>query len=230
MTRIENTWQKYWDRHYPRGHEYGTCFANHDIKKFYINIPKNATNWGKLWALRSEFKESNYHQNQLLEQGYQPIVFLREPIDRWYAGMAEWIDRYRVFQPNNIEFTDQLLSLILERVAFDAHTEEQVMFLENINTNNCVFFRVDDQLINNFTHYVEHELGLNPETVPTNKQYEAKGGFKEDFKKQLKEAISSSFYQDFRKGQLSAEQRLKDYYKVDIDLYNSVQYYIKDNK
>lgn len=224
---IIKSWQKYWDRHYPRGHEYGTCYVNHNLKKFYINIPKNATNWGKLWAVKSHFRESNYHQEQLLEQGYQPIVFLREPIDRWYAGMAEWINRYHVFHPDTFEFTDQLLSLILERVAFDAHTEEQVMFLENIDTNNCVFFRVNDNLIKNFTHYVEHELGLNPKEVPTNKKYEARDGFKQDFKTKLKEATSSSFYQNFLKGQQSGEQRLKDYYKVDIDLYNSVQYYIK---
>jgi hypothetical protein len=221
---IQNTWQGYWSRHHT--HEYGMCFPDHKLKKFWVNIPKCATNWGKSWAKKNKLRISNYHSEQLLEKGYQPIVFLRDPVDRWYTGMAEWIHRYGIFNPNYTP-TEEVLSVLLERVAFDEHTEEQVVFLENIDTNNAVFFRVDDNLSNNFKHYCEHELNQDPNLVLVQKSYSATGK-KKVFKERLKECLTNSIYNNNLNGKKEVcELRLKNYYELDYQLYNSVQYYIK---
>ena len=234
---LKNIWQGYWARHY--SHEYGMCYPDHKNKKFYVNIPKNATNWGKMWALANDFRPANYHTDQLLEKEYQPIVFLRNPLDRWYTGIAEWISRYQVFHPN-YRPSEEVLSVLLERVAFDTHTEEQIMFLENIDIANCVFFRVDDNLIKNFRHYVEHELGQDPYMVPETKQYQSavapKGisseqaqahAHRKRIKEQLQECVANSIYNNINGQKDLCEKRLMDYYRVDFQLYNSVQYYIK---
>ena len=220
-------WQRYWRQH--RDHEYGMCFPDHKNKKFYVNIPKNATNWGKLWATNNNLGTSNYHNTQLLQKGYQPIVFLRDPLDRWYTGLAEWLDRYGVIRHDYL-FTSEILSLLVERVAFDEHTEEQVMFLENIDTDNAVFFRVDNNLVLNFRHYVEHELAQDPNTIVSEKVYQSSVE-KKLIIQQLRGALNSSIYTSkLSRKRETCEQRLMVYYDLDYQLYNSVQYYSKGEK
>lgn len=221
---LKNIWQGYWARHHT--HEYGMCYPIINSKKFYVNIPKNATNWAKGWAKKNNLRISNYHATNLLEQDYQPIIFLREPLDRWYSGITEYLHRYGVV-PTNYQFSEDILSLLLERVAFDEHTEEQALFLENIDTENCIFFRVDDNLIANFKHYCEHELGQDPNLIRNNKDH-ATVGYKKELYNRLKSSIQQSVYTHRLTEQTQpCEERLKDYYSLDYKLYNSVQYYIK---
>lgn len=196
------------------------CFVNHDLKKFYINIPKCATNWGKAaFGRRLKWKQANYHDAKLLKRGYTAIVFLRDPVDRWTSGMAEYISRYGY---NSSMFIQQLEKqplvgeLINKTVAFDEHTVEQITFLEGLDTDTTTWFRVESDLNQNVADYVRRELGIKNELSGFNETYTSTGN-----KGEIKQ-----WFQD----NVNRFGLLEKHLKLDIDLYNSVKYYIREDK
>jgi hypothetical protein len=214
-------WKDYWKHN---GHEYGMCYADHLNKKFYINIPKNASTWGKQCVEALAFEHTNYIDSRLIDKGYEAIIFLRDPIDRWYTGIAEYIHRYGLLPSNR--FNKDSIGLILHKVVFDEHTEQQRMFLQGVNLDNAVFFKVDHNLSKNFRHYCKHDLNTNVELDLT-PQWVSIG-----LKKQILDALQEymtrhlvTYFSD--EVPKSSIERLNEYYKLDTVLYNSVQYYIK---
>jgi hypothetical protein len=192
------------------------CFANHDLKKFYINIPKNATNWGKSAMKDLDWVRSNYHQDKLIKQGYEAIVILRNPIDRWFSGFAEYTSRYNIkLRPDQLN--ELALRLITDRVAFDEHTEEQSMFLDGINSDTTTWFKFGPELNLNFADYCRNVLGIENNLEGKDPKYSATGT-----KAKVRGALESVFTEDHYK-------RLDKFYELDIDLYNNVKYY-KRNK
>lgn len=215
--KIEKTWQEYWKRH--KNHPYGMCFANDDLKLFYINIPKCATNWGKIvFSKTLEWRETNYHDETLLKKGYKPIVFLREPEERWATGMAEYFSRYGFNTSTLITKLvkqDVALQLINATMQFDEHTAEQIMFLDGVDTDNAVWFRVDQNLNQHLANYLEDILGAKlvvPDWLPY-----ASSGNKKKIKQFFRENIDK--FKQFPK-----------HYKLDTELYNSVKYYNREDK
>jgi hypothetical protein len=216
--RIKQTWQNYWKRH--KNHPYGMCFVNHKLKKFYINIPKCATNWGKnIFNLKLEWEESNYLDTNLIEQGYEAIVFLRDPIDRWISGMAEYVSRYGY---NTATFISQLEKqrlageIINTTIAFDEHTVEQITFLEGLDTNTTIWFRVDADLNQNVSDYCQRILGIenNFQTI------------KPRYTTTLAKAKIKNWFEE----NVGRFRNLTPHYKLDTELYNSVKYYIREDK
>ena len=215
--RIEKTWQSYWGRH--KDHRYGACYVNHDLKKFYVNIPKCASNWGK-HAFKYSFKweSSNYHDAELLNQGYTAIVFLRDPIDRWTSGMAEYIDRYGYDVKS---FTHQLekqqlaLDIINKTVTFDEHTAEQIMFLERLDTDTTTWFCTEGDLNQNVADYLRKELGIENNLSELKPAYTS-------IENKCKHKNKQWFLDNFIRF-----KSIKKHFELDIDLYNSVKFYTR---
>jgi len=223
---IKNTWQGYWSRHHT--HEYGMCFPDHQNKKFWVNIPKCATVWGKKWASANQLRPNNYHHEKYLEQDYQPIIFLRDPLERWYTGIVEYIFRQGVLAKNVSQLNEDFLSLLIERIAFDEHTEEQIMFLENIDIHQAVWFCVDNNLIKNFQHYCNNVLKQDVELVPKVKMHKA-GPHHQKLKNLVQHSVENSEYR-IGGSKIPVVDKIKDYYRLDYQLYNSVKYYTKGEK
>ena len=216
--KIEKTWQDYWKRH--KNHPYGMCFANDDLKKFYINIPKCATNWGKkAFDSTLGWRRTNYHDSKLLKQGYEAIVFLRDPLDRWTSGMAEYVNRYGY---NASLFTQQLekqrlaIDIINKTMAFDEHTVEQITFLDGLDTDKTTWFKVEPDLNQNVADYVRRVLGVENNLSGIDPKYTSTS---------TKRAIKTWFENNIGKF-----PNLEKHFKLDTELFNSVKYYIREDK
>lgn len=227
--RIEKTWQNYWDRH--KNHQYGACFANHDLKKFYINIPKCASNWGKfVFKHNLKWESTNYHDAKLLKQGYTAIVFLRNPIDRWASGMAEYIDRYGY---NVKSFTHQLekqqlaLDIINKTAAFDEHTVEQITFLEDLDTDATTWFSIESDLNQNVADYVRRELGIENDIseLPIIENIIIGEPMYTSVRDKDKDQNKQWFLDN-----IIRFTSIEKHFKLDIDLYNNVKFYTGDFK
>lgn len=208
--KLKKIWQEYWKRH--KNHPYGMCYTNHDLKKFYVNIPKCATNWGKSAMNDLGWTRADYHQLNLIKQGYEAIVILREPVDRWFSGIAEYSGRYNIkFHQNTLN--ELALKLLTDRVAFDEHTEEQVMFINGLNLETTTFFKFGPDLNQNFGDYVRRELGIENNLQDKPPLYGTLG-----FKQKTKTLFESVFTEEHYK-------RLKRFYELDYDLYDNVKFY-----
>ena len=93
-------------------------------------------------------------------------VVLRDPVDRWLSGMAEYITRYhRDFDFNQLN--QQSLDLIFDRVAFDDHTESQVYFFDGIDHDHIKWFWCDDHYEKKLIAWLQSiELLPEPYSVP----------------------------------------------------------------
>jgi len=225
---IIKNWQTYWKSHnlWPDAHVYGTCLVNHNIKKFCVLIPKNASTWLRSIS-KYGFIKGNYHADQLIEKGYQPLVILRDPYDRWASGITEFFTRRGLWQNWRKDFNRFVTEFIFTRIAFDEHTESQCMFLEGIDTSTCVFFKHDNDLNKNFSHYLNRQ-GIDNNLINLKKQYssagkklEIKNHFSALVQLEPKTKLDAYYEVNFE----LIKTKLDAYYKVDFDLINSVQYY-----
>lgn len=187
-----------------KGHVFGECMSQPNTDLMYINIPKNASTWTKLILTDYAWEFYNYHTDQLTKHA---IVILRDPIDRWLSGIAEYMYLYH---PNSDPALWQ--ELIFERIAFDDHTESQVLFLQNIDVKNCTFFMCDINLKKNLLNF----LNKHNSTVQTDQHVTADSAERLRFKNFFKQALElNSKY----------KQQVKQYFEKDYTLINSVEFY-----
>lgn len=201
----------YWES---KGHVFGECMTSPNTNLMYIHIPKNASSWTKPNLKDWGWEFYNYHKDNL--SGKTPMVVLRDPVDRWLSGIAEYLYLYH----DNIEITytftgKEFFDLIFDRIAFDDHTEKQVYFLEGIDFSKCVFFKFGPEYREHFSRYLNtqgmtnkygnYELQHVSEYSPERKK------FKEIFQEQLKNSKYLS--------------QVKNYFKDDYKLIDQVQFY-----
>ena len=120
-----------------KGHVFGECLSRPDTDLMYVNIPKNASSWTKPNLKDWGWQHYNYHNDNLYHK--HALVVLRDPVERWLSGIAEYMYLYHNDIDTN-EFSTCFFDLVFDRIAFDDHTEQQVLFLEKLNFNNCTFF------------------------------------------------------------------------------------------
>lgn len=179
----------------------------------YINIPKNASTWTRSCLASSNWEIYNYHTDRLLHK--HSLVVLRDPIDRWVSGIAEYMYLYHR-ETDTAHLSKSFFDLILDRVAFDDHTEKQVLFIEQLNINNTTFFWCDSTYRNKFSSFL-NSTGLSNNYNAIDYQHvtdhdPVRKRFKEIFKKTLNE---NSKYQ----------MQLKNYFSDDYEFIKSVKFY-----
>lgn len=138
-----------------KGHVYGECMSRADIDLMYVYIPKNASSWTKPNLLDYGWEFFNYHTDNLTKPA---LVVLRDPIDRWLSGIAEYITLY---QPNFRLLFQETEELIFDKIVFDDHTEKQVKFLQGLDTDNCTFMMCDENYRTNFSNFILEHYGEN---------------------------------------------------------------------
>jgi len=123
----------------------------------YVHIPKNASSWTKPNLLDWGWEFYNYHTDGLNKTA---IVVLRDPVERWLSGIAEYFALYHkdISAPND---NKELLDIVFDRITFDDHTELQVKFIQGLDTDQCIFLWCDEQYRNNFARVVAERVGAN---------------------------------------------------------------------
>jgi len=215
---MANIWQNYYRSHklWRDGHTYGMCKVNHDQRLFYVLIPKNASTSIRNQISKYKFEDGNYHDLNLVKQRYTPIIFIREPLDRWSSGMAEFITRRLGGKWKQFLNSPEFVKLMFARVAFDEHTESQAMYVQGIGIDKAVVLRVDDDLNKNLSNFLRSK-GIENTIDEENKKYTSVGG-KLDCKERLLEMLEEN--EDYKK-------KIQGFYSVDYDLINRVKYYNK---
>jgi hypothetical protein len=192
-----------------KGHEFGTCMSHHDSHLMYINIPKNASSWTKPNLKDWGWQFYNFYKDQVEKTA---IVVLRDPMERWVSGIAEYLTLYH---PTIGAPFHETAELIFDRVCFDDHTERQIRFLDGIRTSDCIFLQCDENYRAKFgqlltehgmpNRYQNYEYQHTSEKCPIRSRH----------KRIFAEYIKDTKYYD----------KVRDYYKEDYKLINSVKFY-----
>ena len=195
-----------------KGHVYGECMTRADIDLMYVYIPKNASSWTKPNLLDYGWEMSNYHKDQ--DCAKKPaLVVLRDPVDRWLSGIAEYMALY---QPNFRLLFQETEELVFDRIVFDDHTEKQVKFLQGLDTDRCIFIRCDDDYRKNFSDFISEHYGANKYA-----RYEYQNvSVNNDERRRFK-----TLFQRVLEREPKYLKRLLDYYEEDYQLIQQVQFY-----
>jgi len=196
-----------------KGHLFGDCMGHPDSDLIYVNIPKNASSWTKQRLIDSGWEFYNYHSDNLYHK--HAIIVLRDPVDRWLSGIAEYMYLYH----NKLDvahFSNCFFDLVFDRIAFDDHTEQQVLFFEKLDAVNSTFFWCDKnyrKLLSTFFKYKgiqNNYQDFEYQHVTDNDANKKK--FKELFKQTLNK--NSKYI-----------QKLNLYFAKDYNLIRSVKFY-----
>jgi hypothetical protein len=156
-------------------------------------------------------------------------VVLRDPIDRWISGVAEYLMMYHqnvidnIAEPGNYDFFPLLgdklgMSLLFDRMTFDDHTERQAVFLQNIDLDRCTWFWNDQNFSKNFSHSL-NTIGYHNQFDQQEKKNSTEQQ-QNNKKKVLKKFIQYVVDKDQFK-----QYNLTQWHWCDYQLINSVKFY-----
>lgn len=198
--------------HKAKGHVFGECMSHPNSNLMYVNIPKNASSWTKPNLLDWAWENYNYHTDNLYHK--TAMVVLRDPVERWASGIAEYLYLYHRSWTNTA-FTTEMLDLIFDKIAFDDHTESQVYFIEGLDLSRCIFFWFDDSYRQNFSNFLA-ENGMPNRYFNYEKQHVSDNEpVRRNFKEIFTKALQDSKYL----------HQVKEYFKQDYELINQVKFY-----
>jgi len=92
--------------------------------KFYLSIPKNGS------TLLVQRGEPITYTGNKLQRNYPVTVILREPTERWEAGILQWC----IVSNNELPSYEELY----EKVCFDEHTVPQSDYIGNIKVSEYI--------------------------------------------------------------------------------------------
>lgn len=149
------------------GFVYGGGLLAPDQQHFYVNIPKNASSY-----LEQVFVDNGWTVNNLMDlvqqQTVYPIIFVRDPVERWISGCAQYLIGIKNFNQPIMELYNPLIEgLLFDKVVFDDHTMPQYYFFHKagISMDNVRCFRLDGNykekiynrlLVNFYDNYPDH--------------------------------------------------------------------------
>ena len=192
-----------------KGHVYGQCMTKSDTDLAYVNIPKNASSWTKPNLLDWGWEYYNYHEDQI-DKTF--IVVLRDPVERWISGIAEYLTLYH---PNFKLHEFEALDLIFERVSFDDHTDRQVNFIHGLDTDSCIFLWCDQRYRHNFSALLEEHRMMNQYYKYDYQHISENNEHRKKFKGIFTREILNPRYM----------QLVQQYFEPDYQLINSVNFY-----
>lgn len=195
---------------------YGSGFISPDNKKFYINIPKNASSF-----MRDYLSKSNWTSTTIGREGTQwdeveeLIIVLRDPVERWISGISQFI-KGNILESQNPEDFINSYNIFLERLIFstlnifDDHVWPQVCYFDNLLTHakrKYIFIN------ENFATNIRKELSLP--YVKTSELEFNRGADDQDL------VVLNIFFETKIKKNKKLYQKVKNAYKIDYDLINN---------
>lgn len=191
------------DKWAPLGHTLGECWYNGRIT--YIHIPKNASSFVKGCLINNGWQHSN-----TFVESEKYIVVLRDPLDRWLSGMAQ-------FQVNSNQL-DLDVHTIFNTVTFDDHTETQYYFLKHIQTaptvENTTFLKFGPDLRKNLNKFMlANGYAKGVEGIPN---INARDSVKQELMNRLQQFMD--IHPEFK-------TCIREHFAVDYNLYEYVKFY-----
>jgi len=210
----------------------------------YVNIPKNASSWarhhtpGHLFNYRTKtFYEditTQYNIDILTWsehlQNAQYVVILREPINRWITGLAQYLQGWDPKHPMHVKNIDW--DMVFDRVVFDSHTQPQCDFIKDIDHSKITWLQCDSNLIKNFGSLMEKFSRTT--FVSTTEDQDPTNAF--NVTKKIKPTVTAHYTTELQQnivdrinGKLSSNpdylNRLRSFYKEDCELFETVNFY-----
>ena len=172
------------------GHTLGECWNDPDKSITFIHIPKNASSFVKGCLLNS----GNFTHSDSLVTADHYLITLRDPIDRWVSGIAQFMGI-----ESNQQFT---LHKLVDRVTIDDHTELQTYFLQDVDIDRCTFLKVNQNLRTNIKLWLdEYGYSHNGLDVPNinqgNQLIKDRVAAMVDGNSQIKLKLTTHYEQDY---------------------------------
>jgi len=125
----------------------------------YVQIPKNASSWVKYYLAQLGSRTYNYY-----DQGVDVVkdvvaVILRDPIERWISGMAQVLTGFSLTHPMHVSNVDW--DQITQSIFHNNHTQPQHEFIANLPHDRIVWFYCDSTLQGKFMHFLK-QYNFNP--------------------------------------------------------------------
>ena len=213
-----------------RGFGHGTGLLSPDCSKFIVNMPKNASSFVLDWGSHNGWTQAAVGDQCAWHKVKQVIVILRDPVDRWVSGVAQYINSYILsncgpngpyYQPNQYtryisatEFVAQYNDIV-DRLLFDNavwlddHVWPQHAIFENVLPDiDRKYFMVGTTL--------EKDLSEALGWQPVNDLDRNRGADNPDIKK-LQE-----FFANRLNNRPDLAQRIKKFYQQDYNLIKEV--------
>jgi hypothetical protein len=138
------------------------------------------------------------------------IVAYRDPIERWLSGVTQYIYRHKF---PNITLNKTVVDILLDIVILDNHTLPQTDYLNNINTDDCIFFIVNENYTKNLSSFTSKTLNIELEDY----------NFWQN--KTIENSDKVYIYNTIKKHMNTNLHRLHHYYKKDLEVFQ----YIMEN-
>lgn len=123
-------------------------YSQPDCELVYVPIHKNAHTWGV------EFFSVNYGFEKIKDitverqNHLKYIVFLRDPMKRWFSGAAQFLvnNFYTGVSDDLVEVDDKILHTMFSAVRIDPHTDLQRAYVTDLNIMHVHFFNIDEEM------------------------------------------------------------------------------------
>jgi hypothetical protein len=142
-----------------RGFTYGFGHVSPDRTKFLVSIPKNASSFIKNSTGTAGWVGGSALDTNLQKSVDELVVVLRDPVDRWISGFAQYIHTY-ILYPHGFN-TPHLAHEIPTEYDY-AMTVEQFTQQYSQLTERLIF-----DIINRFDDHVWPQIELFQELLPT---------------------------------------------------------------
>ena len=184
------------------GHKLGECWVDLANNITYVHVPKNASSFIKGCLISSK----KWQHCEALVDSNRYLIALRDPIERWCSGMAQ-------YQINSQQLELDVID-VFNQITFDDHTEQQIYFLQDIDLNKAIFVMINDTFNETISHWFsENGYVVNVDTMPKFNQ-------SSDIKLELKQK-----YQQLVDSNPDLVLQLKNHFAADYELINKVKFY-----
>lgn len=112
--------------------QYGNWWRFGDI--YYLPIMKNAHKWAR--SIPKNAERYKYASNKKPD-----IIILREPIERWVSGCAQY--HYNALEKGWTNL-NEISKHCFDKVEQDVHTINQCSYLESVDTSAATWFYIND--------------------------------------------------------------------------------------
>jgi hypothetical protein len=203
-----NQWQH-------KGHCYGECMSHPDSDLMYVHVPKNASSWTKTNLQDWGWEFFNYHRDSLNKHA---IIVLRDPVDRWLSGIAEYFTLYHS-KLDVTHLSTEFFDLVFDKITFDDHTECQVNFVHNIDINNATFFWCNKHYRENFSKFIGERMGIDDYSRYDYQHVSEDSPERKKFKALFVQVLTNHSKREQYK------QQLEHHFRRDYELIDQVKFY-----
>jgi hypothetical protein len=193
-------------------------------KLVYVHITKNASCWAKHHFMPSDYY--NYYKDGFDGNKYLALVVLRDPVERWISGIAQYLAGFtpgHKFYIDNIDWVS-----LMTKVVLDDHTKPQFDFIIDLPTDSMVWFKCDNNLTNNFVDFMKkYNININlldeKDDVANifNITKKVQAGSQTLAQQTIVDKITNKLNENPK-----YIDRIKYFYQYDYKLYNTVPYYV----